>query len=103
MKHVVISEKWDKKSAKYLTPAVPFPFASKDLYEKSIRQPMGRDVNPDKAFRDMTRPAVLKSTGVVIQPIQYSKPLAEHSKEMAGGMAKVAKVAGGKPLRSKAR
>lgn len=38
MKHVILSEKWDKKAAKYTTPQVPFPFDNKETYERSIRQ-----------------------------------------------------------------
>lgn len=48
---VIITERYDKKAAKYATPAVPFPFNSKDIYERSIRQPLGRDFNTDSSFR----------------------------------------------------
>jgi len=47
-----------------------------------ILQPLGRQYNPDSAFRDLTRPAILKSTGVVIDPVRYSKPLAKHTNEV---------------------
>ncbi|CAM6099546.1 unnamed protein product [Calypogeia fissa] len=73
MKHVIISEKLDKKAAKYTAPSVPFPFSSREVFERSIRQPIGRDFNTDKAFRDMTRPAVIKSAGVIIDPITLDK------------------------------
>ena len=42
---VIISERYNKKAAKKLTSAVRFPFSSKDTYERSIRQPLGRDFN----------------------------------------------------------
>ena len=29
LKHVVLSEKWDKKASKYLAPSLPYPFTSK--------------------------------------------------------------------------
>ncbi len=48
---VIITERYDKKAAKYATPSVPFPFGSKDVYERSIRQPLGRDFNTDSSFR----------------------------------------------------
>jgi len=98
--HVVISEKWDKKASKYFTPTVPYPFATKELYEKAIRAPLGRDTNPDRAFRDLTRPAVLKSTGVVIEPIRFSAAAAAEARETRGGSVRVATVAGGKPRRA---
>eukprot|EP00967_Tisochrysis_lutea_P042029 scaffold50583_cov20-Tisochrysis_lutea.AAC.1 len=158
LKFVTISEKWDKKAmGAYTTPSVPFPFDSKETYERSIRQrvtgivydvnvnvgtwhvpadaysrqkclltthltvrtrallahgawneselsncdicwehaptlwrhvylacapPLGRQYNPDSAFRDLTRPAILKNTGVIIDPVRYSKPLAKHTSEL---------------------
>lgn len=51
MAGVILSERYDKKAAKYATPSVPFPFNSKDVYERSIRQPLGRDFNTDSSFR----------------------------------------------------
>ena len=53
---VVISERYDKKAARYATPQVPFPFDSRDTYERSIRQPLGRDFNTDASFRRGSRP-----------------------------------------------
>ncbi|CAG9464190.1 unnamed protein product [Pedinophyceae sp. YPF-701] len=71
---VVVSEKWDKKASKLWTPSVPFPFTSREAYERSLRQPLGREYNTDAGFRNLTRPAVLKSTGVIIDPLKFSKP-----------------------------
>eukprot|EP00877_Chromochloris_zofingiensis_P011898 jgi/Chrzof1/6962/Cz02g05190.t1 len=99
MQHVVISEKWDKKASKYLTPQLPFPFNNKDVYESSIRQPLGRQYNPDAAFRNLTRPAVLKSTGVIIDPLRYSKPIAKYSSTTEAKARGVVTVAGGMPLK----
>ncbi len=46
----------------------------------------------------MTRPAVLKAPGLIIEPIKYSKPLEEAAKSGANGGIKraVNVVAGGK-------
>ncbi len=49
--HVIISERYDKKASKYGTPSVPFPFNAKEVYERSMRQPLGRDYNTDSSFR----------------------------------------------------
>eukprot|EP00884_Botryococcus_braunii_P004423 jgi/Botrbrau1/13982/Bobra.117_2s0012.1 len=74
LKGVIIKEKWDKKfTEKFSTPSVPFPFDSRETYERSMRQPLGRDYNTDAVFRDLTRPAVLKVTGSIIQPLRYSE------------------------------
>ncbi|KAG2495048.1 hypothetical protein HYH03_006979 [Edaphochlamys debaryana] len=112
MKYVVVSEKWDKKAAKYTAPELPFPFKSQDAYERSLRQPLGRQYNPDAAFRDLTRPAVLKQAGVTIAPLRYSEPAAKEfrASEKGGKAAQeravgdkraVATVAGGLPRTGK--
>lgn len=71
LKHVIISERMDKKAEKFLAPALPFPFQSRDVFEKSMRMPLGREFNTDQVFRDMIRPAVVKDAGVIIDPIKY--------------------------------
>lgn len=103
LQYVVVSEKWDKRNAKYRTPTVPFPFDSKDTYERTMRQPLGRDFNTDEAFRNLTRPAVIKDAGVIIQPVRFSKAVAEHSGKAGSGSkrAAVQTVAGGMPKRAK--
>ncbi|KAK9806336.1 hypothetical protein WJX72_010623 [[Myrmecia] bisecta] len=107
LKAVMISERWDKKASKYSTASVPFPFDSRETYERSIRQPMGRDFNTDSAFRDFTRPAILKSTGVIIEPLKYSKPLADEDAKLSklsnAKRAAMAVVAGGRLQQVKRR
>ena len=51
LKAVVISEAWDKKSSKYNSPSLPFPFNCKTTYEQSMRTPMGREFNTTAAHR----------------------------------------------------
>ncbi|KAG0563345.1 hypothetical protein KC19_8G023100 [Ceratodon purpureus] len=73
LKFVVISEKMDKKGAKYHTAKVPFPMKTKEVFEQSLRMPIGREYNGEKVFRDMIRPAELKTAGVIIDPIKQDK------------------------------
>ena len=51
LRHVVISEKFDKKASKFHAESVPFGFDSRETYEHSVRQPVGRETNTDAAFR----------------------------------------------------
>ena len=81
--HVVVSEKFDKKAAAFNVEHLPHGFESRAVYEGSMRAPLGSDVNTDKAFRDLTRPKVLKNAGAVIRPMQ--KPKAEHNKRAKRG------------------
>ncbi len=105
LQYVVISEKWDKKNAKYRTPEVPFPFNSKETYERAMRQPLGRDFNTAASFRNLTRPEVVKDAGVIIQPVRFSAAMAEHAKQGEGikGSKRpgVLTVEGGMPKKAK--
>ena len=103
LQYVVISEKWDKKNSKYRTPTVPFPFDSKETYERTMRQPLGKDFNTNAAFRNLTRPAVVKDAGVIIQPVRFSAAMAEHAKEESRSTKRpgVLTVEGGMPKRAK--
>ncbi|KAG9152138.1 hypothetical protein Leryth_023156 [Lithospermum erythrorhizon] len=71
LNHVIISEKLDKKAEKLHTKTLPFPFKSTDAFEQSIRMPIGPDFNPATAVGALTRPEVVKKSGVSIKPIQY--------------------------------
>ncbi|XP_057822016.2 uncharacterized protein C57A7.06 [Cryptomeria japonica] len=73
LKFVVISEKLDKKAAKYSAPSLPFPYQSKEVFERSMRMPIGPEFNTIHAFQNMIRPTVIKKAGVVIDPIKYEK------------------------------
>ncbi|KAK1666374.1 hypothetical protein QYE76_054533 [Lolium multiflorum] len=73
LKNVIISEHVDKKAEKLLATNLPFPYTSKDVYENSIRMPLGPDFNPAISLSALNRPAIVKKPGVVIKPIQYEE------------------------------
>jgi len=102
---VILSERWDKKAAKYATPAVPHPFPTAAAYEASLRAPLGRDFNTDAAFRDATRPALITAPGAIIRPVRFSAGAAKAAREAArldnGGRKRTAVVSAGVPKRTK--
>ena len=51
MKGVIMSERCDKKAAKYSTANLPYPFDSRVTYERHMRQPMGSDFNTTASYR----------------------------------------------------
>ncbi|KAF7102350.1 hypothetical protein CFC21_103506 [Triticum aestivum] len=73
LKHVIISEHVDKKAEKLLATNLPFPYTSNDVYENSMRMPLGPDFNPAISLSALNRPAIVKKPGVVIKPIQYGE------------------------------
>nr|XP_009417726.1 PREDICTED: uncharacterized protein C57A7.06 [Musa acuminata subsp. malaccensis] len=108
LKHVIISEKVDKKAEKLLTKTLPFPYTSKEVYEQSIRMPIGPEYNPAITAGALNRPVVVKKAGVIIKPIQYEEvdphekpeqPKRIVQKPNARPKAKKAKSAGGRPTK----
>ncbi|KAL3641454.1 hypothetical protein CASFOL_016422 [Castilleja foliolosa] len=69
LKNVIISEKMDKKAEKLHAKTLPYPFTSKEVFEQSIRVPIGPDFNPATAIGALIRPEVVKRPGIIIKPI----------------------------------
>ncbi|OMO81947.1 Small-subunit processome, Utp14 [Corchorus olitorius] len=81
LKHVIISEKLDKKTEKLQTKTLPYPFTSKEVFEQSMRMPIGSESNPETAFRALNRPEVVKKPGVIIKPIKFEEVHQHEKKE----------------------
>jgi Utp14 protein len=57
---VIISEKRDKKAAKYLTKDLPYPYTSKAQFERTLEMPIGKEWNTRIATQRATLPKVTK-------------------------------------------
>ncbi|CAK5267301.1 unnamed protein product [Mycena citricolor] len=68
--HIIISEKKDKKAAKYLVKDVPYPYTSRAQYERSMQTPLGTEWNTRVGFQKGTLPKVVKKMGTVIEPLK---------------------------------
>ncbi|KAJ7638698.1 Utp14-domain-containing protein [Roridomyces roridus] len=68
--HIIISEKRDKKAAKYQVKDLPYPYTSRAQYERSMETPIGTEWNTRVAFQRGTLPKVIKKMGVVIEPLE---------------------------------
>ncbi|THH18267.1 hypothetical protein EW146_g2683 [Bondarzewia mesenterica] len=68
--HVIISEKRDKKAAKYTVKDLPYPYTSKAQYERSLGTPLGTEWNTRVSFQRGTLPKVTKKMGTVINPLE---------------------------------
>jgi U3 small nucleolar RNA-associated protein 14 len=51
---------------------VPYPFTSREQYERSIRNPLGPDWNTAEVLAKNVAPAVSYKPGVIIAPIKLS-------------------------------
>ncbi|KAB2605127.1 hypothetical protein D8674_004844 [Pyrus ussuriensis x Pyrus communis] len=73
LKRVIISEKLDKKAEKLFTKTLPYPFTSKEVFEQSIRMPLGPEFNPASAVGALNRPEVMQRPGVIIRPVEFEE------------------------------
>jgi U3 small nucleolar RNA-associated protein 14 len=69
---VIINEARAKPTVKYMASQLPFPFESKEQYERSLRVPKGREWVTKKTHQEGTRPRVIVKQGIV-RPLR--KPL----------------------------
>ncbi|CAN0382626.1 unnamed protein product, partial [Laminaria digitata] len=66
---------------RYLVSEVPYPFTSREQYERSLRQPIGGEWNTCQSVKDMTRPAVVVRAGAVVAPMKLGKLHKDSAKE----------------------
>ncbi|KAF9579562.1 hypothetical protein BGW38_004133, partial [Lunasporangiospora selenospora] len=69
LRHVIISEKRNKKAASYNVTKLPHPFTSWDQYEQSLRAPVGKEWNTNSTFQKMTMPRITTKLGKIIDPL----------------------------------
>ena len=71
--HVIVSKKRNKKAKKYFLDKVPYPFTSREQYERSLKNPIGNDWNTVETFRKNVKPEVLTKAGTIIPPVQKTE------------------------------
>ncbi|WVO17029.1 hypothetical protein L204_104716 [Cryptococcus depauperatus] len=68
--NVIITEKKDRKAAQFQLQDLPYPYTSKEQYEKSFSVPVGGEWNSRGCFQRGTLPKVVKKPGAIIEPIR---------------------------------
>ena len=69
---VIIGERRNKKATKYKVEQVPYPFTSREQYERSLRHPLGREWNTAATTGKLTAPDVVVN-GSIIAPARLTK------------------------------
>lgn len=67
---VIINERYNKKAAVYNAKDVPFPFETREQYERSLRMPIGQEWSSRSAHQKLIKPRVIVKPGLVIDPIK---------------------------------
>lgn len=88
---------------RYMVSEVPYPFTSREQYERSLRQPIGGEWNTSQSVRAMTRPAVVVRAGVAVNPMKLGKLHRDNAKDGSAGGVVSAKGAKGGAGEGKAR
>lgn len=70
LQNVIINEKVNKKHVKYQSSAVPFPYESKEQYERSLRMPIGQEWTSRATHQNMIKPRIMTKPGQVIDPLK---------------------------------
>jgi U3 small nucleolar RNA-associated protein 14 len=68
-KNVIINAKRVKKNAKYQLENIPYPFKSRDQYERAMGGAIGNEWNVTTAVKSLTRSEVVTRAGKMIKPI----------------------------------
>lgn len=69
-KDVIINEKVNKKNLKFQSAAVPYPFETREQYERSLRMPIGQQWTSKETHQKLTKPRIIKKQGQVIDPMK---------------------------------
>ena len=68
--NVILNEQRVKKTAgQFQLAQIPYPFSSREEYERAMRGGIGKEWNVTGSFKDKTRPSVLTRAGKIIQPL----------------------------------
>lgn len=96
LKNVMISERRIKNVSKYKVSEIPYPFKSREEYERSLQMPVGgkniffdlrflslylfiyffvEEWNATHIVNKLTEPEVKTKSGRIIEPVKYKKGL----------------------------
>ena len=67
--NVIIREKRVKKTANFMLESVPYPYTSREEYERAMMGAVGKEWNVTKSVKDLTRPEIQARAGTIIQPL----------------------------------
>ncbi|XP_019727914.1 U3 small nucleolar RNA-associated protein 14 homolog A [Hippocampus comes] len=66
---VILSEKRNSSLSLHQVNTLPFPFTSHTQFESTLRSPLGRTWNTERAVKKLTKPKVITQLGTIIEPM----------------------------------
>ena len=68
-----VSKKRIKSAAPLKIGEVPYPFTSREQYERSLQVPVGKEWNALTSVRKFSKPGILTTAGHAIAPVKRTK------------------------------
>ncbi|GEQ71639.1 hypothetical protein JCM33374_g5325 [Metschnikowia sp. JCM 33374] len=68
--NVIVNESVNKHNLKYQSSSVPFPYESREQYERALRMPVGEEWSSRSTHQKAIQPRVVVKQGVVIDPLK---------------------------------
>ncbi|KAG4305049.1 hypothetical protein PORY_001724 [Pneumocystis oryctolagi] len=72
LKNVVITEKRIKKNTRLLVPSIPYPYLTKEQYERSLMLPFGPEWITRRQYQKLISPRIIIKQGSIIEPLKIS-------------------------------
>ncbi|CAG9539242.1 unnamed protein product [Cercopithifilaria johnstoni] len=69
---LIISEAVDPSIEKIQLKSIPFPYTTVEDYETVVRQPLGKEWNPQRVHMKLIRPQIVTKAGRIIKPLGKS-------------------------------
>ncbi|KAL3997743.1 Utp14 family protein [Acanthocheilonema viteae] len=69
---LIISEAVDPSIEKFQLKSVPFPYTTVEDYEAVVRQPLGKEWNPQRVHMKLIQPQIIVKAGKIIKPLDKS-------------------------------
>ncbi|RKP30027.1 small-subunit processome [Metschnikowia bicuspidata] len=70
LKNVIVNETLNKHNLKYQSSSVPYPYESKEQYERALRMPIGEEWTSQATHSRATKPRIVVKQGVVVDPLK---------------------------------
>ncbi|KAL7563191.1 hypothetical protein ACA910_014467 [Epithemia clementina (nom. ined.)] len=67
--HLIIRERRLKQLGKHMLQEIPYPYTTREEYERAMTGGIGTEWTVSGSFQDLTRPAIQTRAGRIIQPI----------------------------------
>lgn len=78
---VIISDKRSSSLSLHQVNSLPFPFQTHTQFESTLRSPLGRTWNTERAVKTLTKPRLVTHLGAIIEPMDEEQLVTEGKQE----------------------